>query len=169
MTRLGMCCGIVVGLLAVGSRARADEKPATAPADFLGRAAEWCAIEKDLAQTAVKSAASVDVKKFAQGLLSDQQRFEQEIADIAKDQKIAIGVAPDKAQRDRVKEIEKAKGDDFDRKFLAYVIESHEGALKNLDKKALTNEKCRGAAERMTEKVRAHLEEARALQKKLGF
>jgi predicted outer membrane protein len=164
-----MFCAAAVGLLVVGSRLRADVKPASRPEDFLARAAEWNAIEKELAQTAVKSAANVDVKKFAQGLLSDQERFEKEIADIAKEQKLAVAVVPDKAQRDRVKEIEKARGDDFDRKFLAYVVESHERALTTLDRKDLTNEKCRAAAERVAEKVRTHLEEARALQKKLGF
>src|SRR5262249_30203472 len=102
-------------------------------------------------------------------LLGDQERFEKELADIAKDQKLAVAVVPDKEQRDRVKEINRAKGDDFDRKFLAYVIESHERALKSLDRKDLTNEKCRAAAERLAEKTGTQFGEARAWQKNLGF
>jgi putative membrane protein len=168
MTKLGTYCAAII-LFAVGGRVSAEVKPVSKPEDFLARATEWAAIEKDLAQTAVKSAASEDVRKFAQRLAEEHARCEKELADISKEQKIAVAVTPNKAERDKVQEIGKLKGNDFDRRFLAFVVESHEKALKMLDNKDLKDEKCRAAAARATDQIRKDIEEARALQKKLGF
>jgi putative membrane protein len=180
MTRLASVCAVAVfGLLALGGRAAAEEKkpakeeekkPLKAE-EFFGRIMEWNLNEKNLALTAAKNASREDVRKLAQRLADDHVMFEKALTDATKAAKVAISPVPDKEQRDRIAEIAKLKGDDFDKKFLAQVIESHEKELKWMDQTAkdTKEEQVRVCADLVAKTARKHLEEARDLQKKLGF
>ncbi len=171
MFRLGTCyITAVIGLLALRGFVCAEETKLK-PEEFISKAMEWNACEKNLAQTAEKNASNEEVRKFAQHLAEDHAKCEKEIGEVIKARKIAVASVPNKEERDKVAEISKLKGVEFDRQFLARVIDSHERALKWFDQAAKTaaDEQCRSCAERAAAGVRKHLEEARDLCKKLNF
>jgi putative membrane protein len=169
MTKLATYGVVVLGLFAVRGWVAAEEKPTSKPEEFLGWATEWTATEKGLAETAAKSAANEGVRQFAARLAQHYAGCEKELADVSKELKIAVVAAPNRAEREKVAEISKLKGPDFDKQFLQHVIQSDERALKMIDAKNQTNERCRAAAEKATAELRKHIDEARELQKKLGF
>jgi putative membrane protein len=172
MSKFGLCCAALIGLVVVGSRIRADEKQFVAKAeDFLARASEWNSVEKELAQYASKNATAQEVKDLGTRLAASHTGMEKDFLKAAKDLKIAIPNAPNKEERDQIAAIEKLKGNDFDRKFVAFVIESHEKALKRVEDqgKASKEEGLKTCCDIMGKVLRQHLDDARGVQKKLGF
>jgi putative membrane protein len=172
MSKFGMCCVALIGLVAVGSRARADEKQLVAKAeDFLARASEWNSVQKELATFASKNATAQEVKDLGTRLASSHTGMEKDFLKSAKELKISIPNAPNKEDRDQIAAIEKLKGNDFDRKFVAFVIESHEKALKQIEDqgKGSKNEALKACCDVTAKVLRQHVDDARGVQKKLGF
>lgn len=172
MSKFGMCCAALIGLVALGSHARADEKPFVAKAeDFLARASEWNSVQKELGQFASKNAAAQEVKDLGTRLAASHTGMEKDFTKAAKDLKIVIPNAPNKEERDQIAAIEKLTGNDFDRKFVAFVIEGHEKALKQVEDqgKAAKEDVLKTCCELTAKVLRSHLDDARGVQKKLGF
>jgi len=168
MKRYALFCGLAALMLVW----TAQPLPAASPAEFLGKAIECNTYEKDLAGLAVDNASDADVKAFATRLRDDHTALEKDLQQLVKEKKVGVVAGTDKDHRDRLAELKKtAKGNDFDRKFLAYVVDEHEKAIKHMEECAKDNSLdggCRTCAEKALPKMKKHLEDARALQKKLG-
>src|SRR5437660_12543108 len=109
MNRFAVCGACAaIGLLALASRVGAENEKVK-PEDFINRAMEWNACEKGLAETAAKSAANDEVRKFAQRLADDHAKFEKDLGEAIKEKKFAVASTPNKAERDKVAEISKLK------------------------------------------------------------
>jgi putative membrane protein len=151
---------------------RVNPLSAASPADFLGQAIDCNTYEKDLAQMASENAANPEVKAFAQRLVEDHSKFEQELLQLVKEKKVGVATGTSKEHRDRVAELKKTgKGNDYDKKFLQFVIEDHEKALQHIEacaKDGSLDGGCKACAEKALPTLRKHLDEARALQKKIG-
>jgi putative membrane protein len=151
---------------------RVNPMLAASPADFLGQAMECNAYEQELAQIAAENATNPDVKAFAQRLGQEHNKFAQELQQVAKEKKIGVVTGTDKEHRDRVADLKKTgKGNDFDKKFLQFVIEDHEKAIKHIEecsKDSGFDSGCKACADKALPALRKHVEEARALQKKMG-
>jgi len=162
---------VLFGTLAVVLGA-VNRLPAASPADFLGQAVECNAYEKELAQMAAENATNPDVKSFAQRLGQDHNKFEMELQQLVKEKKVGVATGTNKEHRDRVADLKKTnKGNDYDKKFLQFVIESHEQAIKHIEectKDSGFDAGCKACADKALPTLRKHLEEARALQKKVG-
>jgi len=145
---------------------------AASPADFLGKAIECNTFEKELAQMAAENATNPDVKAFAVRLGEDHNRFEQELLQLVKEKKVGVATGTNKEHRDKLADFKKTgKGNDFDKKFLQLAIESHEQAIKHVEecsKDSGLDGGCKACADKALPVLRKHLDEARALQKKIG-
>jgi putative membrane protein len=145
---------------------------AASTAEFLGQAVECNSYMKELAQMGVDNASNEDVKAFARRLLDEHNRMDADLLKLVKDKKVGVATGTNKEHRDRVAELKKTgKGPDFDKKFLQYAVEEHEKAAKQLEeytKDSGADADCKACAQKALPTVQKHLEEARALQKKLG-
>jgi len=168
MKRFGTFCALTALLLVT----RTNLASAAGPADFLGPAVECNTFEKEMAQKAAENATNEDVKKFAQRLAEDHTNFEKELLQLVKDKKVGVATGTNKEHRDKLAELAKTpKGADYDKKYLAFVVDEHEKAIRQVEACAKDNAQdagCRACAEKALPTLRKHLEEARALQKKLG-
>jgi putative membrane protein len=145
---------------------------AASPADFLGQALDCNAFEKELAQMAAENATNPDVKAFAQRVGEQHNKFEQDLLQLVKEKKVGVATGTSKEHRDKLADLKRtAKGNDFDRKFLQFVIEDHEKAIKHIEECAKDpgfDSGCKACADKALPVLRKHLDEARALQKKIG-
>jgi len=145
---------------------------AASPAEFLGQAVECNTYTKELAQMGADNATNEDVKAFAKRLLDEHNRMEGDLNQLVKDKKVAVAAGTNKEHRDRLAELKKiGKGPDFDKKFLEFVIEEHQKAAKHLEectKDSGADGDCKACAQKALPVINKHLEEARALRKKLG-
>jgi len=166
MKRYVMCGALVVLLGTV------NPLSAASPADFLGKAIDCNTFEKELAQMAAENASNPDVKAFAQRLGEDHNKFEQELLQLVKEKKVGVATGTSKEHRDKLAELKKTgKGNDYDKKFLQFVVESHEQGIKHIEecsKDSGFDGGCKACADKALPQLRKHLEEARALQKKIG-
>jgi len=156
-----------LALVSNGNRVRAEST-----ADFLGFAIECNTYEKEIARSAIDNASNDDVKAFAKRLFDEHNTLESDLQQLAKEKKVGVVAGTNKEHRDRLAELKKTdKGKDYDKKFLQSVIDEHEKAIKHLEECAKDNSldgACKACAQKALPQMKKHLEEARALQKKVG-
>jgi putative membrane protein len=166
-----MYCTAAFALLVLCAAGRAEKKPTAKPEDVLNQAAEWNSTGKELSEFAAKNATNAEVRDFARHLADNHTKFDKAFQDAAKQMKVTIATTPNKATRDQVAAIEKLTGKDFDQKFLAFVVENTDRAVKRMeeDAKQAADPAVKTCCEVTTKALRMSLDQARDLQKKLGF
>jgi putative membrane protein len=177
---------LAAGLLALGPAGEKQEKqvqvkkePATSPQDkgedkltpqqFLAKAIDCSLSEMDLAQKAATGSATDKVRQFAQKLVEDHRKLNKRLMGMASDLKLGVVAGMSPEHKKAMAQMLLAKGNDFDREFLNYVVRSHEKAVKLFeqcarDKGPDTDTRVRHLAEDALPALRQHLQDARALQ-----
>jgi putative membrane protein len=150
-------------LLACGSIVRADNKPN--PEGFVPTALSNGIAEVELAKLADKHANSEEVKEYARGVVKDHTEANKQLLDIAKEMKLAVVSGVSKEQREKMTNLSKLKGNDFDREFLRTMVSDHEKAIKEFENEAKNgkDQKVKDFAEKTLPALRDHLKTARKL------
>jgi putative membrane protein len=134
--------GIVLGLTAApavaGQPPTPTEKPRTAAAGgkapdetFVTKVANAGMAEVELGRTAVEKASSDEVKKFAQRMVDDHSKANDELKTLAQNKNITLPSAADphaKAMQDR---LSKSSAGAFDRAYMQMMIADHRKALND--------------------------------------
>jgi putative membrane protein len=168
MTKLGAYGALAaISVLLLGVVVVAEEKRTET---FISKAIDCTNCEKELAQKVAKTTTNEDVKNFALRLAADHAKLEKDLMDLAKQRNIAVATGTNKEAREKVAELMKLKGQDFDRRYVDLMIEEHEKDLKMLEdwEKNTKDDACRACVERAIPVVRKHLADARTLQKELN-
>jgi putative membrane protein len=162
---------------AVQAETKSTDKGDTA---FVQQALKSGQEEVAIAKLAAEKAQSAEVKQFAQMLVSDHTAVNEQLALLAQrndaapapqDGKrsetsppaTAPGAAPSSPKLD---ELSKLTGADFDKRFLAIIVEGHEKSVELWSKQAETGAHP-GVKKLATEtlpKIRTHLQQAKSLQ-----
>ena len=151
--------------------ARAEErKPAEQPFDdqtFVKTAGSSGMAEVELAKIAVEKAKNADVKKFAEMMVKDHGKANDELKAAAKAANIEVpNQLSDKHQKhlDMFKDY---KGTDFDKDYIKHMVGSHTDgvALFTQASKEAKNKELKEFATRTLPVVQKHLEEAKKLDK----
>ena len=149
-----------------GSMLQAQRGPGRAAITYVTKAGAGDLFEIRSSQLAVSRARRPQVRALAQMLVTDHQRSTQMVADAAR----SDGLSPrppmlQPAQRNMLRQLERARDRDFDRLYLAQQIPAHQQGLalhrayaRNGDGRAL-----RQAAGNIMPVVEHHLARARAL------
>lgn len=132
---------------------------------FVTKAAADGKHEVMLGELAKNQAASADVKKFGERMITDHTKANEQLMAAAKAANIAVpGGLPD----DKVKEFERfkgLKGADFDKAYTKHMVEDHEKAVKLFTNASqnLKNPGLKDFATKTLPTLKEHLEIARKL------
>jgi putative membrane protein len=150
---------------------RADTGSAKALTDqeFVNKAASSGKAEVAIGKAGQEKAQNADVKKFAERVVTDHTKSNDELMRIAKDAGVNIPDRPAAEHADKVKHFE---GDtrNFDREFVNHMVDSHNKGVELFTKasKELKNEQLRSFAEKTLPTLKEHLTIAKRLQEQVG-
>jgi putative membrane protein len=126
--------------------------------------------EIQLAQLASERAANPEVKAFAQTMVKDHQMAADALKEAATAANVQITPATelDNDHKDLQGDLSKLTGREFDKKYIDAMVDEHQEAVNELEKKSdADNMQVRQWASNTLPKVRQHLEHARQIQEKL--
>ena len=137
--------------------------------DFLLKAAPQCHALMEYAQLAEKRSSNVEVKAFARKLVQEHKKLHEELAQAAKNQKLAVASGTERSTRDELTRLGKQEGAAFDRAFLKDVIQDHEKAIQCCEAQAKRGKDARleQFAKDALPHLKEHLKEARNLADKI--
>ena len=146
--------------------------------EFVSRMGAAGLAEVELGKLASEHAMDADVKAFAQMMVRDHSRADDELSKIASQLNIQMPTQLDPVHRELVDRLSKLKGE-FDREYMAAMVKGHEdvaGLLRSFtsaDRPIGTSGRARGEqalmewAMKTMPTVERHLERARQIQQKL--
>jgi putative membrane protein len=136
--------------------------------EFVKQALRGDNSEVQLGRLALKNAGSASVKSFAQMLIDDHSKARLQAAAVAEELKAPASneVAPD-AQK-TYDHLQTLKGADFDRQFVAYMVQDHEKDIADFKQEASQGH---GPAQKLAAEglptLEKHLETAKSLEHSL--
>jgi putative membrane protein len=147
--------------------------------EFVNRMSVAGLAEVELGKLASERATDADVKAFAQMMVRDHSRANDELSKIASQLNIQVPTELDPMHRELAERLSKVKGAEFDREYMAAMVKGHEdvaGLLRSFtssDRPIGTSGRARGEqslmewAMKMMPTVERHLERARQIQQRL--
>jgi putative membrane protein len=152
-----------------GARGR-DEGKALTDNEFVMKAASSGMAEVAIGKLGQEKAKNADVKKFAERVVTDHGKANEELIRIAKDAGITVPDKPSADHEHHVKHFSEGSAKDFDKEFVNHMVGSHTKGVELFTKasKELKNEKLRGFAEKTLPTLKEHLEIAKKLQAQVG-
>ncbi|GAB3523258.1 DUF4142 domain-containing protein, partial [Emticicia fontis] len=87
--------------------------------------------EVELAKVAVKKATSSEVKKFAQMMIDDHSKANDELKTLASNKNIVLPTTLPDAHQKTLNEVSEKSGKDFDKKYMDEMVDDHK---KDIDK-----------------------------------
>ena len=142
---------------------------AGADRDFIQDQREDGQAEVALGQIAAERATHPEVKQFGQQMVRDHQMAGDELRQAAQAANAQVPPAElDGDHKDHQEELLKLSGTEFDRKYIDIMVNEHEEAVNELEKKVDSdNPQIRQWATKTLPTVRQHLEHAKQLDKTL--
>ena len=113
-----------------------DDKQVENDAEFVVDAADGGMLEVQLAELAIKTSASEEVKNFAKMILKDHSKTNTELKQLAEKKNITLPIAlSDKAQK-TYDDLADKTGEDFDKAYCKYMVDDHEEDIKEFKRQA---------------------------------
>lgn len=158
-----MLAGFVCALV-VSSQARADDKPLT-DNSFAEKVYSGGMTEVALGKIAQTQAKNADVKKFADRVVTDHSKVNNELTILVSELKIAVPDRPLPENDKTLKHFQSGTIKDFDKEFMSHMVKSHEKGVELFTKasKELKNERLRSFAEKTLPTLKEHLEMAKKI------
>jgi len=107
-------------------------------ASFLKKAAAHGAAEVQVARLARDKAMRDEVKQFANRMVEDHTKANDQVTALASSNNVQLPTGPDKEHGKKMRKLEKLSGPDFDREFMHLMVEDHEDAVKDFKHEAKT-------------------------------
>jgi putative membrane protein len=144
-----------------------------ADAKFVEEATQAGEFEVALGKVAAEKASSDEVKKYAQQIVDDCTKCNEELKTLAQSKGVDLTKAFAAAAKESAKDAEKlAKhgGADFDKHYMSVMVKANEKELKEFEKasKDAKDADVKALASKTLPTVQKHLETAMALHAKLG-
>ena len=113
-----------------------DNNKAENDAEFVVDAADGGMLEVELAELAIKTTSSAEVKKYAQMILKDHSATNTELKNLAEKKNITLPIAlSDKAQK-KYDDLRDKTGEDFDKAYCKLMVDDHQEDIKEFKKQA---------------------------------
>ncbi|MBA2961605.1 MULTISPECIES: DUF4142 domain-containing protein [Ramlibacter] len=149
------------------TESRKDDKVSADDRKFIQRAAGSGMYEVQVAQLATTRAKDPDVKAFADMLVDQHTKANDELTMLANAKGVELPAAPPHAMRRDVEQMGKKKADEFDKDFIRTVgIQDHEKDIKDFEKasKDVKDPELKAWVTRTLPTLKEHLAQARKLQ-----
>jgi len=159
MKQMGLTFALVAGSISAAMAATSN--------DFVENAAQGGITEVEAGKLALEKSGSADVKNFAQHMITDHTKVNQELAALAK--KLDIEVPDDAALTDKAKKaILEMRDESFDKAYANNQVNAHETTVALFKKEAESsdNAELKAFATKTLPALEAHLQEAKELQAK---
>jgi putative membrane protein len=128
---------VSLGLLLAGTAVAQGEKVTHKDQQFVSKAARDGMAEVRLGQMATQQAASPAVQQFAQRMVSDHAKANQELMAITQGkQNLTVPTEMDTKHQETAESLAKLHGADFDRAYMRHMVTDHEKAVQLFSKEA---------------------------------
>lgn len=114
---------------------------------------------------AQQKASSPEVKKFGEHMVEEHSKMLEQGKQLAQSKGVKPPAATDKKHQAALKKLQGASGDDFDRRYMAQMVEDHQEALKLAEKTAkdAKDPQLKEHAQKGAGHIKEHLAQARKL------
>ncbi|HEV8658785.1 MAG TPA: DUF4142 domain-containing protein [Thermoanaerobaculia bacterium] len=138
--------------------------------DFVTDAGKGGKAEVELAQDAVSHASNADVKAFAQKLIDDHGKANQELAQLASTKGVTIPSELQSKMKEAKERLMKLTGKSFDQAFIKQMVDDHTSTIKMFEDEAkvAADSDVKSFIDKTLPTLREHLTRAKELQTKLG-
>jgi putative membrane protein len=162
-----LIAGLAVLALVIGVRAEDKQKDQFDDNTFVKMAASSGMHEVELGKIAAAQAKKDEVKKFAEMLVKDHTKANEDLKAAAKAANIAVPEQMEEKHKKHVETFKNYKGSDFDADFIKHEVADHtEGvALFTRASKEAKNKEIKDFATKTLPALQKHLEEAKKLSK----
>ncbi len=123
---LAVCTSLGLWGQNTGNANRETGNVSSADKRFVTKAAEGGLAEVELGNLAQSKAENQKVKDFAQRMVTDHSKANQELKSIAEKQNVTLPTQPDSKQRSEKDRLEKMSGASFDRSYIDEQVRDHE-------------------------------------------
>ena len=149
---------------------QAGAKAATADTAFMQQAAMAGMAEVEHGRTAAQNASQAEVKQFAQRMVADHGKGNDELKALASKKGVTLPAALDAKHQAMQDKLAALKGDAFDRAYMAHMVAAHGQAVALFSKTAKggTDADVKAWAESKVPTVQEHLKMAQGLNAKVG-
>jgi putative membrane protein len=138
--------------------------------EFFMKAAEGGIAEVELGQLALKQASSEDVKQFAQLMVDEHSKANEELKGLAASKSIPLPADAGKKNKETLDKLAKLSGAEFDREFMKVMVKDHNMAVALFEKQAKNGKdgEAKAWAEKTLPALREHQSKAREVADKIG-
>jgi putative membrane protein len=138
--------------------------------DALSKLAQSDLAEVQAGKLAQQKASSPEVKKFGAHMVQEHTKMLEEGAKVAQSKGVTPPKSPDKKHQEALNKLKDASGEDFDRRYMAQMVEDHQDALRLAEKAAkdAKDPEVKAHAEKGVPHIKEHLADARKLYSSLA-
>jgi putative membrane protein len=132
-------------------------------ADFAMKAADGGMFELETSKLAAQKASSATVKTFAQRMVKDHTKANDELKALATKKNITLPATISKKHQDKLDKLAKLSGSDFDEEYMEAMDKAHEKDVKLFEKASESNDidaEVKAFAAKMLPTLRMHAEMA---------
>ena len=139
--------------------------------DFLKEAANGGLMEVELGKYAEENAANPRVQKFGAMMVRDHSKVNDELKSLAKSKNIELPATLDDTHKNKLDEMMKEKGDDFDKAYVKDMVDDHEKDVDQFQKQAENgkDDEVKAFAAKTLPVLLMHLDSAKAIRDDLRY
>jgi putative membrane protein len=144
------------------------EKPFT-DANFAKMAASGGLAEVEMGKIAKTRATDPDVKQFAEKMITDHTKANEELMKVAREANILLPTRPLPEEQKHIDMLRDHKGTDFDKMYIKHMLDDHEKDVKEFEHaaKECKNEKLKSFAEKTLPTLKEHLATVKKIHDRL--
>ena len=134
----------------------------TSPGDrvFVGDALKGGMAEVQLGQLALQKSTNADIKQFAQKMVDDHTKMDDQMKTIAQQIGVKVPDGPSKKDKATIAKLQALNGDDFDKAYVKEMVEDHKTDLNDFKAEAENGSDAtvRNAANQGSQIINQHLQ-----------
>jgi putative membrane protein len=142
---------------------------ATQEESFWTIAADGGMAEVEMGKLASQKAQNAEVKKFAQMMVAEHTKANNELKSVAAKQKIALPTEIGPRHRSTIDELNRLNGSDFDREYVQAMVDDHEADVQLFEDQAEddSDQQAKAFAAKTLPVLKKHLDAIKAIQAKM--
>ena len=146
------------------------DKSSSADARFMREAAISSMAEVEHGRAATQNASAADVRQFAQRMVGDHSKANDELKDLASKKNVTLPAELDQKHRAMQEKLTKSKGAAFDQAYMAHMVSAHQQAVKLFEQEAKSGKDpdAKAWAAKTLPVLQEHLKMAQDINAKIG-
>jgi len=151
------------------NEAKLDTTALEDDSEFAVAAADGGLMEVKLGELAKTNAASADVKKFGEMMVTDHSKAGEELKALATQKNITLPAALSDDKQKKYDDLAEKKGKEFDKAYVSFMVDDHKEDISEFEEAAKDTKDpdVKAWAEGKLPTLKHHLETAEALDKKV--